>query len=556
MRNSIAKSRLMGSLLLLATMLVAGCQQAASVPATTTTTTQPAAAGIDEPGVGRQGSGVGEQTAFAEPPADDLDGRELVEEVWDAYSMPDPATGKPVRVGYARTTVAKVAENGRELIRTRNFMRTEWKRGGQNAVQELTSTSWDTPDGQLVRFETRMSAGTSAPGARPMEVVAVGGVRDGQLGIDVATLSRTESVKLPWQAEWGGLFGPEQSLRKQPLKPGESRTIRSLLPVFNLPGDTHLIAEDYEPVELPGGAAKLLKVRSKLEVAQQKIESVLWLNDKGEVLKSLVPGIGQEAIRTTRADALRRSIGGQYDLLLASTVPLKGTLPNPPLTKRVVYRARLKSGNIAGLFSECPSQRIKPIDEQTAAITVVAIRPDQPAKLDVEATPPSDADLASSNFIQSDDSQIVAMAARVAPDETDSWELACALEKFVDETIQLKNFSQAFATAAEVCRSLEGDCTEHAVLMAALCRARKIPARVAFGLVYYPPEKGFAYHMWNEVWIADRWVPMDATLGLGGSGADHIKLGDSNLAGGSPLADLLAVIQVFGRLELEVVEAE
>ena len=94
------------------------------------------------------------------------------------------------------------------------------------------------------------------------------------------------------------------------------------------------------------------------------------------------------------------------------------------------------------------------------------------------------------------------------------------------------------------------------MLLAALCRARKLPARVAFGLVYYPPEKGFAYHMWNEVWIADRWVPMDATLGQGGIGADHIKLGDSNLAGGSPLADLLAVIQVFGRLELEVVEAK
>jgi hypothetical protein len=85
-----------------------------------------------------------------------------------------------------------------------------------------------------------------------------------------------------------------------------------------------------------------------------------------------------------------------------------------------------------------------------------------------------------------------------------------------------------------------------------LCRARKIPARTAFGLIYYPPEKGFAYHMWNEVWIADRWVPMDPTLGQGGIGADHIKLGDSNLAGGSPLADLLSVIQVFNQLELEV----
>ena len=136
------------------------------------------------------------------------------------------------------------------------------------------------------------------------------------------------------------------------------------------------------------------------------------------------------------------------------------------------------------------------------------------------------------------------------------WKTAIALEKYVSQTIKKKNFSQAFATAAEVAQSLEGDCTEHAVLMAALCRARKIPARVAFGLVYYPPQQGFAYHMWNEVWIADRWVALDGTLGMGGVAADHIKLGDSSLNGTTGLAAMLPVVNVFGQLELKVVSAE
>ena len=147
------------------------------------------------------------------------------------------------------------------------------------------------------------------------------------------------------------------------------------------------------------------------------------------------------------------------------------------------------------------------------------------------------------------------MATKAAPD-LEGWELAVALEKHVARTIRKKNFSQAFATAGEVAQSLEGDCTEHAVLLAALCRARKVPARVAFGLVYYPPQQGFAYHMWNEVWIKDRWVPLDGTLGLGGIGADHIKLGDSNLAASTDLAAMLPVAHVFGGLELEVVSAE
>jgi hypothetical protein len=327
---------------------------------------------------------------------------------------------------------------------------------------------------------------------------------------------------------------------------------------MNIAADTRLEALDYETVELPGGQAKLLKVNSIVDLGAQKIESIMWIDEQGETLKSLVPSLGQESVRTTKDDALQQPGDKQYDLLVASTVPLKGKLPHPHETRRAVYRARLKSGQIVGLFSDCLSQRVKAIDEQTAEILVIAVGPDEPPSMEgaPQVPPPVQADAAANNFIQSDDSVISQMAARIAAAETDPWLVACELEKFVDNAVRSKNFSTAFATAAEVARSLEGDCTEHAVLLAALCRARKIPARVAFGLVYYPPEKGFAYHMWDEVWIRDRWIPLDPTLGRGGVGADHIKLGDSNLSGGSPLADLLAVIQVFGRLELEVLEAK
>ena len=140
-------------------------------------------------------------------------------------------------------------------------------------------------------------------------------------------------------------------------------------------------------------------------------------------------------------------------------------------------------------------------------------------------------DLKPNNLIQSDDPQIVQMAAAAAPKSDDPWEVATALEKYVAATIKKKNFSQAFATAGEVAQSLEGDCTEHAVLLAALCRAKGIPCRVAIGLVYYPPQAGFAYHMWNEAWIGDRWIPLDGTLGQGGVAAERLKLADSNLSG-------------------------
>jgi len=457
--------------------------------------------------------------------------------------MQDAASGRPMRVGYAQTTVAKVTDEGRELVRTRQFVNLEFSRDGQPIRQQVTITSFETAAGELVRFESQLAGG-------PSEMTTHGRVAGRELVMQVGTLGRTQTVRIPWQVDWGGPFAVEQSLKRQPLRPGEQRTVRGLT-VLNVPGDTKLSAKDYEEVKLPSGAAKLLRVDCVAELAGQRIEHVQWIDARGETLKSVMPGIGQEAVRTTKDDALRPPTA-KFDLLATSIVPV--AVPVAKDSRRVVYRARMKSGKIAGLFAEGLSQRVKPIDEQTAKITVLAVRPDQPAKPDFAEAPPTDADRAANSLVQSDDRLIVELAKAAAPRETDAWKIACALEALVNQTVQEKSLSQAFASAADVARTREGDCTEHAVLLAAMCRARGIPARGAFGLVYYAPKKGFAYHMWTEVWIVDRWVPLDATLALGGIGADHIKLGDSNLAGGSPLADLLGVTQVLGRLELEVVE--
>ncbi len=169
---------------------------------------------------------------------------------------------------------------------------------------------------------------------------------------------------------------------------------------------------------------------------------------------------------------------------------------------------------------------------------------------------PSEEDRTPNNLIQSDDPQVVALANSVASGEKDPWKIACELESLVKHTIKLKNFSQAFSTAAEVAREREGDCTEHSVLLAALARARGIPARVAIGLVYQPASQGFVYHMWNQLWIDDRWVPMDATLGRGGIGAAHLKLTDSNLAGAQAYSSFLPIAQVIGQLKIEILEVE
>jgi hypothetical protein len=264
---------------------------------------------------------------FKEPPADDLGGGKLVEETWDSQRV----QGK--RVGYARTTIAEVSEMGRTLIRTSTFMRTEMQRGGQATNQDLIITSWDTPGGELVRFESRTVQGAG-------EIVSVGAVQGGQLGIDTTTLGRTQSQKIPWQAEWGGVFAPDRSLRKEPLKLGEKRTVRSLVPMFNLLGETRFQALEYETVALPIGPVKLLKVDCAMVIGGQKIETMQWLDEEGRALRMLVPGVNQESVRTTKADALTAETGVQYDLLLASIVPTEGKLADPAGSRVVRYGRR------------------------------------------------------------------------------------------------------------------------------------------------------------------------------------------------------------------------
>ena len=51
--------------------------------------------------------------------------------------------------------------------------------------------------------------------------------------------------------------------------------------------------------------------------------------------------------------------------------------------------------------------------------------------------------------------------------------------------------------------------------------------------------------MWTEAWIADRWVPLDATLGQGGIGAAHLKFANSSMDGVSALAEFLPVIKAI-----------
>ena len=70
------------------------------------------------------------------------------------------------------------------------------------------------------------------------------------------------------------------------------------------------------------------------------------------------------------------------------------------------------------------------------------------------------------------------------------------LRDFVFSFIKNKNLASGFSTASLVSQNRSGDCTEHAIFLAALGRLADIPNRIATGLVYSEqgkPHNGISY---------------------------------------------------------------
>lgn len=153
-------------------------------------------------------------------------------------------------------------------------------------------------------------------------------------------------------------------------------------------------------------------------------------------------------------------------------------------------------------------------------------------------------------FVQSDHPTIKAQADEllqgVGPDPRAR---ADRLSEWVYEALD-KEAVLSVPSALEVLEMRKGDCNEHTVLFTALARAAGLPTRIAIGVVWSELLNGFYYHAWPEVWLGDRWLWVDPTLGQLEADATHIKLFNGGIQTWTQLLPYL------GQLEIEVVELE
>jgi transglutaminase-like putative cysteine protease len=469
----------------------------------------------------------------------------LLEETWDVVYILDAAQ-KRQKVGHVQTRVERFFEGDDAQVVSARQMVLEVRRSGDVARVSALSGTYEDARGRLIGVSGRQDLG-------PTQSVTLSGRVEMVEGRPVMKIVKegaaSSKVEIPWGKDVLGIWAEANLLGEKRLKPGEAVEYKHYDAQVNNVTRIRVTAGEPEPLSLPSGevvrcptaVAKPEKI-AELQLPAEKI----WLDPKTlRILQTEadVPGLGRMVVvRATKEQALAPN-QELPDLFAGQSVRLAKRVPLMHERAEVTYRISFAEPVDATKIVENDArQRVKKIDDRTIEVTVKAVRGPSGRK----ATPagaPDEGDSKANFFIASDDAGVKKLAGEAVGTEAERWAKARRVETWVKANMRPVN-SSALETADHVAKTLRGDCTEYAMLSAAMCRAAGLPSRTVVGLVYAEDGRGepvLAFHMWFEVRVEDEWLALDATRGLGSVGPGHIAIARSNWAGESSFRPLIPV---------------
>lgn len=482
----------------------------------------------------------------------------IVQNAWDAAYL------EGAKAGYFHTLVQEIDQAGRKVYRTTLTMNMAIKRYNAVVPLRMEIGSEETADGKVLGLSLTqvLDKGRMVQTAR---------VEEGKL---LFQSGESEAKTLPWQDDVVGPYYAERLFQIKKVKPGDKFDYRNYELSLLRSVVVHVDVKGEEEIDLLQPAkkgGKLVLVKRKLLRAESKSDKVEingvnvplprmvhWLNDQREIARSEMelPGLGKVALyRTSRAIAQVEGAAPALmpDLGLSTLIPLNRRINRPHDARTVTYRITIQGDDDPGTaFAQDARQTVRKVEGNTLELLVKAVKKpaakENPAAADPEF-------LKSSYFLDSKDERVRELARTAVDRETDPLKKARLIEKWVHANMQSSS-SIGFATAGQIARDLEGDCRQHAMLAAGMCRAAGVAARTAIGLVYVDdPQRGpvLGFHMWTEVWIDGQWLGLDATLGQGGIGSGHLKISSPSWNDTQTLAPLLQVTRVIGKMKAEIV---
>lgn len=487
------------------------------------------------------------------------------------------------KVGYGHTTVTRHGDQ----IRTATTMKMKLARASISVSIEVQQSTVETLAGEAVEFESVMLMGD------PNNPVRTKGVFDGhtvhctssQFGMENKQsyeLKGPDGKSHPCLMAWGLL---RESLLRG-FEPGTQYTLLTFSPEVRMDGLVEAVTKigQDETYQHRGKPMQGRRVELSIVTPLGKMDTTSWIDPSdGTTLRSTVAmgGISMEMYSVDQASAVADFVPAE--LFMTNTIAVDKPIACKQ-AQRITYRLSPKDG--AAVKFDLPETSMqKVIAREGDSVTLQLTRVDQRALAEIgaltgtsapaPATNGSDAKpapapaaapaevsefLESNILINTKDPQLIDLANKAGGGEKDPLKLADKLRVFVTDYIDAKGMDVGFATAGEVCRSKKGDCSEHAVLLAALGRVNGLPSRVAVGLAYVPlfgnQQNIFGFHMWTQFLVHGAWVDFDAALPESDCSPTRIAFDVSSLRETALVEMSFKLMEVFGRLKLDVVEVK
>jgi hypothetical protein len=485
----------------------------------------------------------------------------LIREVWDAAYVND------VRAGYVHFTLREISRpDGMTFLRAAKDLSLSLRRGGDVARIQATTGTDETADGHVLGVFMRQGLG------KEQSQLITGFVRGKELIVKVVGKDPNDKKlekSVAWDGTGIGLNRELVLLKEKKAKAGDEFTYSYFEPQVTEVVKVQVSVKGTETVKGPGlKPVKLVRVESLPEKIvlgkDQELQlplSVMWCDPESmEPLRteSVLPFGRLTLVRSTKELCETPVTEFPPDLMSVQAIRLPNRIPPPPhKSTEVVYRITLpEDSKPETSFARDERQSVANVKGKTFELRVKAVR--EPGT-DAAAKSPGKEYTESNYFINSDNDRVKELARQAVGKETDPWKQSLLIERWVKKNMKAAVYDEAMATADHVARTLSGDCTEYAMLTAAMCRAVGVPSRTAIGLIYVDDLRAptLAYHMWTEVYVRGRWVAIDATLGEGGIGAAHLKITDHSWYETQSFKPLLPVMRVLiGKPTAEIVTAQ
>ncbi len=419
-------------------------------------------------------------------------------------------------------------------------------RGAISLSVSTAETSIETADGKPIGFEYTEDLG--GMGGKKM----TGRLNDaGRLEITTMDMGISRKSVIDWPT--GAVMA--EGLRLLELEKGLAEGVTYEAAIFS-PGLLLAVNADVrvgptKDVDLFGRVLSLTEVSSSMQMQGQMFTSISYVDKDFAARKTIMPmmGMNLELIACDKAFALSKN--DVVDFLEKLLIPSPVALTDLGSTESITYLLAPAGGKALSI----PSTDNQTVQQTKDGKILVTVRPapvPAGAKLPYKG---KDEEVLSAlkptRYLQTGNKEIISLAREAVGDTKDAAEAARKIENFVHEYITEKNLSVGYASAAEVAASRQGDCTEHAVLTAAMCRAAGVPARVTSGIVYISDFVGrknvFAGHAWVQAYVGGKWIGIDATRAPNGFGAGHITMA----TGGGDPADFFAMANMLGYFKIE-----